>query len=86
MTTAPGLTLVLPVATAGFEPDARALYVHFTVTRRREVARTLVNEGATVAVDLDENGYPVGVEILLDEKQAEVFSAKGLTLRPSDRP
>lgn len=53
--------------------DGRADALYFAIRTARKVDWSLVNECATVVVDLDEKGLPIGVEILLDSEQAKAF-------------
>lgn len=65
--------MTLSTAFVRFDPDARALYVYLHPTGR-EVTRSIVAERATVVLDLNEDGVPVGIEILLNDEQAAAFN------------
>lgn len=56
------------VATAGY------VVVNFVPNPEQKIVHSLVNEQATVVLDLDRDGRPVRLEVHLDAEQSEVFS------------
>ncbi len=65
--------VTLSTAFVKFDPVARSLYVYLQPLGRR-AARSIAAEGTTVVLDLDEEGAPLGIEVLLDDEQAAAFT------------
>lgn len=71
----------MELALVRFDPDARSLYVYLQSPDKR-AAKSIAAEATTVVLDLDEDGVPLGIEILLDEKQAAAFTKNRVKARP----